>query len=39
MRRRDFVFGFSGAALAMLDIVHAQQVARIWRVGFVGSAS
>jgi len=36
MRRRDFVFGFSGAALAMLDIARAQQVARVWRVGNVG---
>jgi putative tryptophan/tyrosine transport system substrate-binding protein len=36
MRRRDFVFGFSGAALAMLDSVRGQQVARVWRVGTVG---
>ena len=36
MRRRDIVFGFSGAALAMLDNVGAQQVARVWRVGTVG---
>ena len=36
MRRRDFVFGFSGAALAMVDIVRAQQAARVWRVGNVG---
>jgi hypothetical protein len=31
-----FCFGCSGAALAMLDIVRAQQVARVWRVGYVG---
>ena len=36
MRRRDFVFGFSGAALAMLDDARAQPAGRVWRVGTVG---
>ena len=36
MRRRDFVFGFSGAALAMQPVARAQQVTRVWRIGQVG---
>ena len=36
MRRRDFVFGSSAAALATLDSARAQPVPRVWRVGNVG---